>query len=278
MRAVVGPGTRAPAVTLGAPEVEGRSAVPPEVGVEIGGIPMSGLRVRLCGALLAAGLLVGPAHGAGRPSAPEGGGAAPPSTCPDPGALFRAMFRNAWELRASLFEALPLGRGDIVMAGDSITHGGEWAEIFPDLPVKNRGIGGDTSAGVLERLDPLVAGRPAKFVLLIGTNDLGQDVPVEVVAGNVSRILARFRVESPGTRLYLQSVLPRSPRYHPRIVALNARLRAVARLRGATWVDLHPHFVEADHGLRDEWTNDHLHLNGAGYLVWRDLLRPFLEE
>jgi hypothetical protein len=44
-------------------------------------------------------------------------------------------------------------KADIVMIGDSITDGAEWHEMFPQLNIVNRGISGDTTVGVLNRLD-----------------------------------------------------------------------------------------------------------------------------
>src|SRR3954451_1058356 len=46
-----------------------------------------------------------------------------------------------------------VGDADVVMLGDSITEGIDWHELFPHVRILNRGIGGDTSAGVLNRLD-----------------------------------------------------------------------------------------------------------------------------
>ena len=82
-----------------------------------------------------------------------------------------------WIQRATLFESLPASEDDIVMLGNSITDGGEWAELLGDAHVKNRGISGDTTDGVLERLGTITRGRPAKVFLLIGINDFSKGVP-----------------------------------------------------------------------------------------------------
>src|SRR5690242_16816098 len=49
-----------------------------------------------------------------------------------------------------------VGDADVVMLGDSITEGVDWHELFRDQRLLNRGIGGDTSAGVLNRLDEVI--------------------------------------------------------------------------------------------------------------------------
>ena len=56
--------------------------------------------------------------------------------------------------KRSLFEQLPIRGNDIVFLGNSITDGGEWNELLANPRVKNRGISGDRSSWILDRLDP----------------------------------------------------------------------------------------------------------------------------
>lgn len=71
--------------------------------------------------------------------------------------------------KRSLFEQLPIRGNDIVFLGNSITDGGEWAELFNNRHVKNRGISADRSGWLLDRLDPIINGHPKKLFLMIGT-------------------------------------------------------------------------------------------------------------
>ena len=72
--------------------------------------------------------------------------------------------------KRSLFEQLPIRGNDIVFLGNSITDGCEWAELFNNRHIKNRGISADRSGWLLDRLDPIVNGHPKKLFLMIGTN------------------------------------------------------------------------------------------------------------
>ena len=110
--------------------------------------------------------------------------------------------------RRSLFEVLPIHSNDIVFLGNSITDGCEWAELFDNPRIKNRGISADRTGWMLERLDPIVKGQPKKLFLLIGTNDLAAGIAPQTVVDNIRRILERFRTESPRTKLYVQSIFP----------------------------------------------------------------------
>ena len=178
--------------------------------------------------------------------------------------------------RTTFFEAYPIQPGDVVMLGDSITEGAEWAEVLPNHPVRNRGIGGDRTIHLLERLDPISTSEAGSLFLKIGTNDLGADVPHDEIVSNYAAMLDRIAREAPTTRVVVQSVLPRDASYRERIERLNEAIRALAAERQLIWLDLYPHFLAGDGSLRDELTYDELHLNGAGYRVWGELLRPHL--
>ena len=137
-------------------------------------------------------------------------------------------------LRMDLFAATPLAAGDIVFLGDSLTEGAEWNELFPDLPVRDRGISGDTTAGVLQRLGTITSARPAAVFLLIGTNELGPALDPAPSLARQREILARIRRESPDTRVFVQSLLPRAVAYRERVESYNAALREICHEAGAT--------------------------------------------
>jgi lysophospholipase L1-like esterase len=190
---------------------------------------------------------------------------------PGRGLLLRSFIEGHEARLVSAFEAFPLVPDDIVFLGDSITEGGPWEEIFPDLRVRDRGIGGDTSAGVLRRLEQVTRAEPDKLFLLIGTNDLFRGASEDEIVANIIEILDRLKQETPDTEVYLQSVLPRAADYRERIEALNARLAEVALEHGSEWIDLYAHFVDPETGaIRAELSNDELHLLGPGYALWRD--------
>ena len=105
----------------------------------------------------------------------------------------------------------------VVFLGDSITQDGQWSEWFPDLNVTNMGVGGSTTDDVLARFDEVVAARPDEIVLLIGTNDLGTRQTVEHLVRNIETLCVNLRRELPGSRMLVQSVMPRGREYAQRI-------------------------------------------------------------
>ena len=179
--------------------------------------------------------------------------------------------------RRSLFEKLPVTSKDIVFLGNSITDGGEWNELLANPRVKNRGISGDRSSWMLDRLDPIVGGQPRKLFLLIGTNDLAAGTPAAEVVANVRKIVERFQSESPRTKLYVQSVFPvndsfkkyaaKHGRHDADIVAVNKGLQALCAEKGIVYIDLWTLLADKNGKLRADLTNDGLHLMGEGYIV-----------
>lgn len=189
--------------------------------------------------------------------------------------------------RRSLFEKLPVRRGDILFVGNSITDGCEWSELFGRRRVLNRGISGDRAEWLLDRLDPILAGRPRKVFLMIGTNDLAAGRSPQEVAADVATLLDRFAAASPRTRIYVQSILPVNDRDIPdaswghwkrkaEIAETNRLFEALCRERGVVYVDLASRLMDATGLLDKRYTNDGLHLTGEGYLVWRDAVMPYI--
>ncbi len=189
--------------------------------------------------------------------------------------------------RASLFDLLPVDSTDIVFVGNSLTHGCEWHELFGMPNIKNRGINGDIVEGIMERIDPVVNGHPAKIFLLVGVNDVSHNLTADSVSTAIGQLIDYIRTKTPQTKLYVQSLLPINnsfKRYkaifgkEQVIRDINTRVSAMADDKGFTWINSRPIFADKDDNLDPRWTNDCLHLLGEGYMQWRDFLLPYVTE
>jgi lysophospholipase L1-like esterase len=188
--------------------------------------------------------------------------------------------RHHYLQRADLYRYTPVKKGDIVFLGDSITDGGCWDELFPGLPVKNRGINGDDTIGLLNRLEPILYYSPKAIFLLIGTNDLNwwayrHD---DDILATYDQILDCCKAISPATKVFVQSILPRAKRYSGHIRFLNDKLKLLANKFGYEYIDLFPHFANGEGALKSEYTNDNLHLMSDGYKKWVEILSPFIDK
>ncbi|MCK3684728.1 GDSL-type esterase/lipase family protein [Maribellus sp. YY47] len=190
--------------------------------------------------------------------------------------------------RASLFEKLRVNSNDIVFLGNSITDGAEWNELFDHPNIKNRGISGDITQGILDRLNPIVSGKPAKLFLMIGINDMSRSIGQDTIVDNIAKIIDEFQTKSPDTKIYLQSILPVNDNFtnykkhaacQKQVPEINKELKKLAAKRKITYIDLFPHFTnETGIQLNEKYTNDGLHLMGDGYLVWVDLIKDYVNE
>ena len=188
--------------------------------------------------------------------------------------------------RATLFEELPVTSKDIIFLGNSITNGGEWAELLNNKHVKNRGISGDVCTGVYDRLDAILKGKPAKIFLLIGINDVSQGTPADTIVNRIGKIVMKNKKNSPKTKLYLQSILPVTDHYkmfgnHTRhwqmVKEINEKLAVLAESEKVTYIDLYSHFVDPVTGkMNVQYSNDGLHLLGNGYLRWAEIVKPYV--
>jgi lysophospholipase L1-like esterase len=195
---------------------------------------------------------------------------------------YDSSYRSTYyEQKVTLHQLLPNTKGEIIFLGNSITDIGEWSEIWQNSKVKNRGISGDITFGVLARLDEILSSRPAKLFIMIGVNDIARNIPEAVILKNYRRMIDSVQIKSPKTQLIMQSVLPTNDEFKPfknhygkddRIRAVNSGLQALCADTGVIFVNLYPRFLDASGKLDKQYTNDGLHLTGAGYMLWKKIL------
>ena len=183
-----------------------------------------------------------------------------------------------YDQRELLFESLPTTESDIVFLGNSITDGGEWSELFQNPNCKNRGISGDITQGMLNRLETVTKGQPAMVFLMIGTNDMNHGFSNDTIAMNVRKIVKRIKAESPRTKIVVQSILPTNDCYglftgHTKrwqdVAVVNDMLKAMTAEEGVAYLDLYGRMATEEGKMNPDYSNDGLHLNGEGYKVWK---------
>jgi lysophospholipase L1-like esterase len=192
----------------------------------------------------------------------------------------RAMIDGMTERRLSQFEALSATHAAVVFVGDSITEGGLWSEWLPGVDVINRGISGNTTQDILDRMPHIVSVRPDKLFLMIGVNDLNKRLGAAVALRNYIALFDLIDAQLPNTEVYIQSVLPVNAVWplidNTHIPTLNAALARHADERGYRYIDLHSVFADAEGALKPDLSNDGIHLLAPGYRLWRSQIIEFL--
>ena len=189
---------------------------------------------------------------------------------------------NSYALKVEQFRSFPNSSNDIIFLGNSITANTDWMELLGRTNVRNRGISGDITFGILERLDEVTEGKPAKIFILIGINDISRNIPDSLIVANHLKIVQRIKKESPKTKIYFHTLLPVNNEFtqfknhynkDEHILYVNEALRKMAVKEKITLIDLYPRFLNADKKLDKKYTIDGLHLTAAGYKVWANILK-----
>lgn len=179
------------------------------------------------------------------------------------------------------FKAKPLATNDIVFIGDSITEKGEdWGRRFGSGRVRNCGIAGDVTAGVLQRLGEIYEYQAAAVFIMIGVNDINASGKTDkFVVDNINSIVSEIRKNSPKTKIYVQSILPTAKEDVSKTVSsVNSTLRMNATKGGYTFINLYNDFADENKTLRKEFTNDGIHLTEAGYAKWVEKVKSTVDQ
>ena len=178
---------------------------------------------------------------------------------------------------------------DVVFLGDSLTAGGAFTSAFPDCACATLGFSG-AKISMLSDAVPLVKkASPEKLFLLVGINSLHNGTEKHC-AELYQALLDDLRNAAPDADIYIQSVLPVSKEKeisldihnimfcsNDTIRSFNRQLETLAEDNDRCfYVDLHTAF-EKDGVMNADYTADGIHLTEAGYSVWYDLLRPYLD-
>ncbi|UKO96404.1 GDSL-type esterase/lipase family protein [Nostoc sp. UHCC 0870] len=185
--------------------------------------------------------------------------------------------------KKSQFELLPYSDKDIIFLGDSITDQGEWSELFNDNKIRNRGIGGDTVEGILNRIDQILESKPRKIFLMIGINDLASErKSLRNVLNLYKNMLIKIKSESPNTKVFIQSLLPVNNQkrylydnYH--IIKFNSELKELSKEFDYEYIDVFSHLSNSDNELDNKYSLDGIHLNGQAYLIWKEVIRKYVD-
>lgn len=188
-----------------------------------------------------------------------------------------------WVKRNALFKTEPIVTGKVMMVGNSITEMGDWKKLLGDTTVINRGISGDVTFGILNRIKDITDRKPAKLFLLIGINDLSRNTPEEVIIENIFSIVRKIKIASPATRIFVQSILPLNESFKnfppafrgkmEKVKTINSQVQKYADKLKYTYIDLHSHFLDKEGKMEAALSNDGLHLTPAGYARWVDILK-----
>ncbi|HEY9618652.1 MAG TPA: GDSL-type esterase/lipase family protein [Microcoleaceae cyanobacterium] len=231
---------------------------------------------------------------------------------PEPGIRYQLTYQQ-WlaqlQREADRFIEKPPKRL-IILAGDSLSLWFPYELLPSGVTWLNQGISGETSAGLLQRLDLFDNTHPETILVMIGINDIIRGVRDATLLANQIEIIRHLKRSHPHSRIVIQSILPHGgeqitekyaqslkqpiPQSTPKpkpvwvdrlpkvpnqhIRWLNQELAEIAKTERVEYLDLHSFFTDVRGNLRDDLSSDGLHLSQQGYQIWRSQLQKFSQE
>jgi lysophospholipase L1-like esterase len=178
-----------------------------------------------------------------------------------------------------------------ILAGDSISLWFPEALLSGDRTWLNQSISGETSAGLLKRLNAFEQTEPETIFIMIGINDLLRGFDEQTILDNQQQLIRTLKETHPQAQIVIQSVLPHASDAatwegrdrllklpNARIQQLNRELEAIAQNEEVFFLDLQPLFADEQGNLRMELSTDGLHLNNQGYQTWSIALKVYSRE
>ncbi|MFH7379286.1 hypothetical protein I5195_15415 [Klebsiella aerogenes] len=170
------------------------------------------------------------------------------------------------------------GKYDYIMFGDSITKNGKWNNLIPGYLIGNRGISGDDTSGMLDRINDIERTGAKTVFIMAGTNDVTRKVPPEEIAKNI--ILMTNHMKQKNINVIIQSTIlsgDKRKRKNTSINKINDLLKAFSSKSGTPFLDLNA-ILSPNGVLKMEYTSDGTHLNTSGYEVWSKILRAYIDS
>ena len=187
-------------------------------------------------------------------------------------------------------ESLEKSYTNYLFLGDSITEYYDLDKYFPDIPVVNSGISGDTTDDILSDMKGRVYDyNPSKVFILIGTNDLLEDKTNEEIFNNIKKIVDGIKENRSEAEIYIESIYPvnRSMdkrlymvgnRQNKDIIEINKMIKDYCTEENLTYINTYDELLDEDGNLKKNYSKDGLHLSSEGYEVVTKTLEKYLNE
>jgi lysophospholipase L1-like esterase len=194
-------------------------------------------------------------------------------------ALIKEQVRQYYEAKYQLYRQENEDYDDyeveVAFLGDSLTDGYDLKKYYPNLITANRGIGGETTIGLEQRLTLSVYDlKPKVVVMLIGGNNLN------TMFENYEDILVGLQQNLPQTKVVILSLtaMGRDWAYKNHLAAYNnVKIKALSEKYNFTYIDLFTLLLDPETDeIRAEYTNDGVHLTDEGYIVLTNAITPVL--
>lgn len=182
-----------------------------------------------------------------------------------------------YECRMAAYQKEVIPENALIWLGDSIIEQAWWGFLTKEKNMVNRGIGGDNTYGMLNRLPLYLDNSPRKIFIFAGINDISANYPVKDVYANFIKMVELIQEKAPECEICIQSpITPNNDvlaydyikNKQDKVAELNTLLEQMCKEKGLTWIDIRPVLHNEKGELKEEFTKDGIHLYPAAYEAW----------
>ena len=180
---------------------------------------------------------------------------------------------------------------NIVLFGDSITEIYPVDEIFSSYQIIKSGTSGYTTDDLLNKIEEMLYKyNPTKVMLLIGTNDIANDISLEKQKDTVKKkkkICTEIRKNRPNTKIYIESIYPVNRNMKKDMVAertneviqnMNNNIKDYCEREKLTYINMYDELTDKNGNFDENYTYDGLHPSTLGYAKISRVLTQYIYE
>jgi lysophospholipase L1-like esterase len=180
-----------------------------------------------------------------------------------------------WRNTESIYANIGIPQGSNIFIGDSLIEFCPWDKLIKSTnPVINRGISGDTTAGLLQRIGTIINAKPSKVFIMIGINDILRNLDTNKSIGNYTKAIEMIQAKSPNTEIFVLSVLPVEKHSDNQvIIQFNGKLKGLSADMKFTYLDFYNDFLDVKtNQMSQSLSADKIHLNYNGVVKLASLV------
>ena len=181
---------------------------------------------------------------------------------------------------------------NILFFGDSLTARYDLDFYFPKKNVINKGVGGEKTEDLLERIDKDVYEyNPSKIFVQCGINDIINDIDKEDILLNIRTIITGIKVNRSYAKVYMESLYPVNEKKvkdsdnekhrklnNKQIKEYNEEIKKICEDNSIIYINVFDEMTDKDGNLKELYTDDGLHLTNLGYLKLTSILKEYIEK
>jgi beta-glucosidase len=201
----------------------------------------------------------------------------------------------------AVLDRVAQGNVDLLMIGDSITHGWEksgkgiWEKYYAPRNAVNLGFSGDRTEHVLWRLKngEIENIKPKLAIVMIGTNNSGGGSKPEKIAEGIQAIVCELRAKLPETKVLILAIFPRRTAeqrndktvinavYNPQWAKNDKTSELAAELADGKmifYLNINKALLNEQGELTRAVMPDLLHPGEKGYQIWAEAMEPTIAK